>query len=43
MDRRPLPPKTFFAGIPSHVRAYIEKVHATLADLYMRIAVLESK
>jgi transposase len=42
MDRRPLPPESFFAGTPPHVRAYIEQLHATIADLHTRIAELQS-
>jgi transposase len=43
MDRMPLPPETFFAGTPPHVRAYIEQLHTTIADLHTRIAELQSK
>jgi transposase len=43
MDRMPLPPETFFAGTPPHVRAYIEQLHATIADLHTRIAEFQSK
>src|SRR6516165_12822905 len=43
MDRMPLPPETFFAGTPPHVRAYIEQLHATIADLHTWIAELQSK
>jgi hypothetical protein len=43
MDSRPLPPETFFAGTPPHVRVYIEQLHATIADLNSRITELESK
>ena len=39
----PRPPETFFEGTPPHVRAYIEELHATIADLQRRIAELESK
>jgi hypothetical protein len=37
MDRRLLPPETFFEGTPPHVRAYIEQLHATIAELHTRI------
>ena len=40
MDRRLLPPETFFEGTPLRVRAYIEQLHATIADLHTRIAEL---
>jgi hypothetical protein len=43
MDRMPLPPEAFFEGTPPHVRAYIEHLHATLADLHTRIAELQFK
>jgi transposase len=43
MDRMPLPPESFFEGTPPHVRAYIEQLHATIADLRTRMAELESK
>src|SRR6516162_5245870 len=43
MDRMPLPPETFFAGTPPHVRAYIEQLHATIADLHTAIAEIQSK
>jgi len=39
----PPPPETFFAGTPPHVRAYIEQLHSTIADLHTRIAELQSK
>ena len=38
-----LPPETFFAGTPAHVRAYIEQLHATIVNLHTRIAELEPK
>jgi hypothetical protein len=38
-----LPPEAFFEGTPPHVRAYIERLHTTIADLHTRIAELESK
>jgi transposase len=38
-----LPPEAFFEGTPPHVRAYIEQLHATIDDLYTRMAELESK
>jgi hypothetical protein len=41
MDRMSLPPETFFEGTPAHVRAYIEQLHAIIADLHTRIAQLE--
>jgi hypothetical protein len=43
MDGRPLQPEAFFERTPSHVRAYIEQLHTTIADLHRRIAELESK
>jgi hypothetical protein len=43
MDRMPLPPEAFFEGTPPQVRAYIEQLHATIDDLYTRMAELESK
>src|SRR5579884_3346991 len=43
MERTPLPPESFFEGTPPHVRAYIEQLHATIADLHRRMAELESK
>src|SRR6516165_290871 len=43
MDRMPLPPDNFFEGTPPHVRAYIEQLHAAIADLHTRMAELESK
>jgi hypothetical protein len=43
MDRILLPPETFFEGTPPHVRAYIEQLHSTIADLHLRIAELQSK
>jgi transposase len=43
MDRMPLPSETFFAGTPPRVRAYIEQLHNTIADLQTRIAGLEVK
>jgi len=39
----PLPPESFFEGTPPHVRAYIEQLHATIADQQLRIAELESQ
>jgi hypothetical protein len=39
----PLPPESFVEGIPPHIRAYIEQLHDTLADLQTRIAELQSK
>jgi transposase len=43
MDRMPMPPETFFEGTPLHVRAYIEQLRDTIADLHSRIAELQSK
>jgi transposase len=43
MVRVQLPPGTFFAGTPPHVRAYIEQLHATINDLHTRMAELESR
>ena len=42
MDRMPLPPETFFAGTPFHVRAYIEQLHTTIAELHSRMTELET-
>jgi hypothetical protein len=38
MDRMPLSPESFFEGTPPHVRAYIEQLHTTIANLHSRMA-----
>jgi transposase len=43
MDRMPLPPESFFEGTPPHVRVYIEQLHATIANLQIRLAEVEAK
>jgi transposase len=39
----PLPPESFFEGTPPRVRAYMEQLHANIADLHTRIAEIQSK
>ena len=42
MDRMPQPQETFFEETAPHVRAYLEQLQVTIADLHTRITELES-
>jgi transposase len=43
MDGIPQLPEAFFEGVPSHVRVYIEQLHAYVQKLEARIAELEAR